>query len=222
MNNHRAILFDLDGTLVDTAPDLTMAVNAVRNERSLAPISVEALRPHVSGGSPAMLKMALDIDPSHHEYQETRKQFIHHYQKHTADASQAFAGIHELINELQVNATPWGIVTNKPENLTHLLLSEGLFSCWKPKIIIGGDTLAEKKPHPMPVYSAASALGFECHECLMVGDSIIDMVAGKEAGVTTALAIYGYPAGLSKEEEKNYVDIKLNNPQDILQYLEGF
>lgn len=219
MNTIKGLIFDLDGTLVDTAPDLARAINQVRENKNLGPISSDELRPHVSGGSPAMLKMALGLEAFHSDYDKTRAEFIKHYKKQTSDASKPFPGIDELILKLQSLKMPWGIVTNKPENLTHLLLKGWRFKDWLPSIVIGGDSLAEKKPHPMPVYSAVAALGFTPAECFMIGDSIVDMVAGKEAGCKTVLAEYGYPAGLSKEEELNYVDIKIDTPLSLLNHI---
>ncbi len=215
----QAVLFDLDGTLIDTAPDLVSAINKIRATQSLAPLSADSLRPFVSGGSPSMLKMALNLDDNHPDYPSTRQQFLLNYQASTSGKSCPFPGINQLIDDIQNRHIPWGIVTNKPEHLTHLLLKCSHFSYWKPKIIIGGDSLAERKPHPMPVYSAAAALGIEPEKCLMVGDSIVDMISGKEAGCTTLLAQYGYPADLSDAEFQRYVDGEVLVPQDILLYL---
>lgn len=192
----KAILFDLDGTLLDTAPDMAAALNRVLEEEQMPVLPLEEIRPHVSKGGLALTLLAFANTHSENAIEGLRQRFLSHYLEHIADHSSLFPGFADLLEKLERHGIPWGIVTNKHEWLTTPLLKQ-ISRLEKSQVTVCGDTYAEKKPHPMPLLEAAKQLHIAPEHCLYVGDDPRDITAGKAAGMTTAIAGWGYIQDLS-------------------------
>ncbi len=184
------VLFDLDGTLVDSAPDFVATLALLRDEHGLPPVPLEQLRPHVSKGSRAMLATAFPmLDEAAREALLPR--FLAVYEQELARHGGVFDGIAELLAAIEAAGGRWGIVTNKPEYLARLLLPR---LGWDARcaVLVGGDTLPARKPDPLPLLHAARALGVEPDECAYVGDDERDIVAARAAGMPSIAALWGY------------------------------
>ena len=193
---HDALLLDLDGTLLDTAPDMGGALNRLRTEHGLEPLPAARIRPVVSHG--AMRLVALGFpEASGAEFERLRLRFLDLYAEHLAEGTRLFPGIEPVLASLEAQDTPWGIVTNKPGWLTGPLL-ETLGLARRAACTVCGDTVAERKPHPLPLLHAAGLIGIAAARCVYVGDAERDIQAGRAAGMTTVVAAYGY---LSAEDE---------------------
>src|SRR5579872_7299991 len=166
----RGVLFDLDGTLLDTAPDLVFALNQLRQDYSRAPISLNELRPLISLGSKPMLKYLLGIDEKHPDFKSLREKFLAIYEKHIADSTQFFPGMENILSHLDQLNMPWGIVTNKLTQHT-LALLKAFGIDHRPACIICGDSLATFKPDPAPILHACQLLKQDPQTCLYIGDS---------------------------------------------------
>ena len=213
----RAILFDLDGTLADTAPDLAGALNQLRAERGLTPTPYEQLRPVASAGARGLIGAAFGITPEHESYEELRVSFLNHYASRLVVDSTLFDGVSELLQQLQEQGVAWGIVTNKAMRFTDPLVTQiglGHAAC-----VISGDTTAHPKPHPAPLLEAASRLQLAAHECWYVGDDLRDIQAGRAAGMATIAAAWGYCGKI--EPASWQADILLHEPQQILDLLKA-
>ena len=186
-----AVLFDLDGTLIDTAPDMGGALINLMREEGLEPLSLDAIRPYVSQGGLVLTRMGFAGKVPEAEIEPLRQRFLQHYRAIIAEQSRLFDGYEAILRELETRSIPWGIVTNKPEWLTMPLL-EQLNLSQRVGVVIGGDTLAHRKPHPMPLTVAAERLRVDRNRCVYVGDDERDIVAGKAAGMKTLVANYGY------------------------------
>jgi 2-phosphoglycolate phosphatase len=186
-----AVLFDLDGTLADSAADLAAAVNRMRGERGLAPVAVSALRPHASAGARGLLGAGMGVAPGDAEYPELRDQFLAYYASGLADTTALFAGTAALLDALDARGLPWGIVTNKAQRFTTQVV-DALGLRERARAIVSGDTTAHPKPHPAPLLHAASLLGVDAAHCVYVGDDLRDVIAGNAAGMATIVAEYGY------------------------------
>lgn len=186
----RAVLFDLDGTLLDTAPDLVAALNHVRASEGLEPVEVSAFRQFVSRGAVGLITAGLPAgEPAGLE--QRKSLLLDYYRDHLFDGTAPFEGVPVLLDELDRRGVPWGIVTNKPEYLTlPLLRMAGMLA--RSACVVCGDTLAQNKPHPAPVRLACEILGLSSCEVLMVGDDVRDLESGRAAGTHTAFAAYGY------------------------------
>lgn len=185
-----AILFDLDGTLADTAPDLAAAVNKLRIERGLAPTAYAKLRPVASAGARGLIGAAFELGPDDAGYEELKIAFLENYARAIAVESCLFPGIQEMLSHLHQAGLPWGIVTNKPARFTDSLVPKiGLQAA---ACVISGDTTAHAKPHPAPLLEAAGRLGLAPQQCWYVGDDLRDIHAGKAAGMPTVAAAWGY------------------------------
>jgi len=189
----RAVLFDLDGTLADTASDLAAAVNRVRADRSLAPLAVEALRPHASDGARGMLGAGLGVTREDPEWERLRDAFLDYYAAALAVHTRLFAGGDDALRAIQARGLAWGIVTNKAARFT-LPLLDRLGIAARAGVVVCGDTTPETKPHPAPLLHAATGLGIEPGSCLYVGDAERDIVAARAAGMAALVARYGYIA----------------------------
>ena len=190
MRTVRAMLFDLDGTLLDSAPDLVAALNWVRHSEGLPPLALREMKRYASKGALGLLKAGMPAtDPA--TLETWRERFLEHYALNSCRHSTLFNGIPELLDMLDRRQVPWGIVTNKPEALTRPIVEdfglEDRIGC-----MVCGDTLAESKPHPAPVLLACGIVGVEPHETLFVGDDLRDIQAGRAAGTLTAAVYYGY------------------------------
>jgi len=187
---HSALLLDLDGTLLDTAPDMGGALNRLLEENGLAPLPASAIRPVVSHGSARLVSLGFPTATGD-EYERLRLRFLDIYAFNLADHTRLFPGAEALLAELERLRLPWGIVTNKPGWLTDPLL-EALDLDRRAACVVSGDTLPERKPHPLPLLHAASVIGIEPGRCVYAGDAERDIQAGRAAGMTTVVAAYGY------------------------------
>ena len=190
----RAVLFDLDGTLADTAGDLADAVNAVRRDRGLPPVPVEAVRTHASSGARGMLGAGMGVTPEHPDYPALRDAFLAHYAIGLARTTRLFDGVDALLTALDGRAIRWGVVTNKAERFTRPV-AEALGLASRTAVIVSGDTTPHAKPHPAPLLYAAAQLGVDAMHCVYVGDDLRDVQAGNAAGMATLVAMYGYIGG---------------------------
>lgn len=187
----QGILFDLDGTLADTAPDLAAAVNKMRHERGLAMVPLEQLRPLASAGARGLLGGAFGIGPDHHDYASMRDEFLANYEADLCIETILFPGIGEILDDLDERGVRWGIVTNKVARLTEPLVAQlGLDT--RAGCIVSGDTTPHSKPHPAPLLHAAKELELPPERIVYVGDDLRDVQAGFAAGMVTVAAAYGY------------------------------
>lgn len=186
----RAVLFDLDGTLADTAPDLAGAMNRMRVERGLSPTPYEILRPVASAGARGLIGAAFGLKPEDEGYDELRITFLDNYEAAIAVESRLFEGVAELLAELQKHQFSWGIVTNKAARFTDLLVPK--IGLQNAQCVISGDTTLYSKPHPAPLLEAARRIAVAPQDCWYVGDDLRDIQAGHAAGMTTIAAAWGY------------------------------
>lgn len=186
-----AVLFDLDGTLADTAPDLCNAINRMRETRGLAPVSLEKTRPVTSSGARGLLAAGFGITPAHPDYEAMRVEFLDIYERNVCVDTRLFPGMHPLLDELERRAILWGIVTNKAERFTHPLI-DGLGLSKRAACVVGGDTTPHLKPHPASLLLASERIARAPSNCLYVGDDERDMLAGRAAGMRVAVALFGY------------------------------
>ena len=187
----KAVLFDLDGTLVDSAPDLGAAVDAMRVKRGLPSLPLERYRHMAGAGARGMLSIAFDMTPDHPHFSAMREEFFVNYEQCLTERTHAFDGVAELIAGLAALQLPWGVVTNKSSRFAvPLTAAMPLFDTFD--VLVCGDTTAHAKPHPEPLFEAARRLDLAPQHCMYVGDDFRDIVAGLAAGMTTVAATYGY------------------------------
>ena len=211
----RAVLFDLDGTLADTAPDLAAAVNFLRVQRGLEPTPYAVLRPTASAGARGMIGAAFGLTPADAGYEELRVQWFERYQATMAVHSTLFGGVAELLNGIRDAGMAWGIVTNKPARFTDPLVPQiglGHAGC-----IVSGDTTGHAKPHPAPLLEGARRLGLSPEQCWYVGDDLRDIEAGRAAGMVTVACGWGYCGAV--EPSSWGADHLLDTPADLLELL---
>ena len=211
-----AVLFDLDGTLIDTAPDMGGALNNLLIEENRPPLPIESIRPYVSQGGLVLTRLGFAGHVDEDQIEPLRQRFLRHYRAIVADDSRLFDGFEQVLGELEARAIPWGIVTNKPEWLAHPLI-EQLELAARCAVVIGGDTFAERKPHPRPLQEAAARIGVACEACIYVGDDERDIVAGRAARMKTLVAAYGYiedAAAIPGWQADGVID----HPADLLQH----
>ena len=213
----KAVLFDLDGTLLDSAPDLVATLNHLRAGMGLAALQVNDMRYYVSQGAVGLIKAGMP--PCDDATLEVRRNsFLAHYEKNSFIHSKPFEGVARLLSELTTRGLPWGIVTNKVEFLSFPILEKtGWLS--SAAAVICGDTVPFSKPHPEPVLAACRSLGVEPLNTLMVGDDLRDIEAGERAGSRTAFALYGYARQGSQLEISDRTAL-INKPEDVLGLLE--
>ncbi|MFU8896510.1 MAG: phosphoglycolate phosphatase [Gammaproteobacteria bacterium] len=188
---HTAVLFDLDGTLADTGPDLAAALNTMLSSDGHAPLPYETIRPWVSWGALRLIRLGYGEQLDAGRTAELRRRFLACYEVCVCRESRLFPGIDESLEALELAGVPWGIVTNKPGWLTEPLLA-GLGLHERAGTVISGDTLPFAKPHPMPLLHAARELGVAAERCVYVGDNVRDVEAGRAAGMYTVAAAWGY------------------------------
>ncbi len=219
MKSIRAVLFDLDGTLVDTAPDLLGVINQLRKEHHLSPLDLASFRAIVSFGSKKMIKQAFAMDEDHPKFDYLRQRFFNLYQQHLADATQLFPTMDQVLTFLEENNIPWGIVTNKLTRHTTALL-KALRLDHRPSCVVCGDSLPKYKPDPEPILHACKLIKHPPNSCVYMGDSQTDVIASKAAGTTTLVALYGY---LSQEDNPLawQADGYINAPLEILDWLKN-
>lgn len=185
-----AVLFDLDGTLVDTAQDMVGVLQDLQRDHGDEPVSYELARSYVSNGAVGLLRLAFpNIDDDTCE--SLRIEYLDRYARCVCERSTLFEGLDRLLRELEIAQVPWGIVTNKPSRLTDALLA-GLGLSERIACAVSGDTLERRKPHPEPLLHACRLIGIEPGQSLYAGDALRDIQAGKAAGMTTVAAAYGY------------------------------
>lgn len=215
--NVAAILFDLDGTLIDSAPDLGGAADQMRIQRGLPSLPLDAYRPMCGAGARGMLEVAFGITPEHADFEAMREEFFSNYQSCMTQRTYAFDGVPELISVLQARGLAWGVVTNKSKRFTDpLTAAMPLFTT--ASAIVSGDTTPHAKPHPAPLLEAAQQLGLAPDLCLYVGDDERDIVAGHAAGMRTVAATYGYLGSKTDVAAWN-AHAQINSPLALLQLI---
>jgi 2-phosphoglycolate phosphatase len=213
----RAVLFDLDGTLADTAPDLANAVNKMRQDRGLPLTPYELLRPMASAGARGLIGVAFGIQPGDADFETMRTEFLANYEAQIAEQTVLFEDVVALLAKIESNNQHWGIVTNKPLRYTDALLP--LIGLAHAACSISGDTTPHAKPHPEPLFEAARRLQLPPEQCWYVGDDLRDIQAGKAAGMPTIAAGWGY-CGIS--EPTNWdADFIAGSPREIIELLSG-
>jgi len=185
------VLFDLDGTLADTAPDMAHALNRLLRTHARPPVATERVRPFVSQGARGMLRAGFDIGPDDPSFAELREAFLDEYERDICIDTTLFDGVHELLARLEEDGLTWGIVTNKAARFT-LPLLKFLDIDRRAACIVCGDTCARAKPHPDPLLHAASHIAIAPEECLYIGDDERDIQAANAAGMRGVVALYGY------------------------------
>lgn len=211
----QAVLFDLDGTLADTALDLGGALNAQLARRGLPPKSMAEIRTQASHGAAGLLKLGAGITPDHPDYSEWRSEYLEEYGNRYAQDTALFDGIDTLITELHRRGIQWGIITNKPARFTDLLVPKLGFTV-PPAVIVSGDTCGEAKPSVKPMLYACSQINVLPQHALYVGDAERDIQAGRNAGMTTVLAEWGYIAP-EDDTESWQADHRIATPSALLQ-----
>lgn len=189
--NAQAVLFDLDGTLIDSAPDLAAAADTMRVARSLPPLLLSQYRPMAGAGARGMLGVAFGVLPEHPDFMTLREEFFDNYERCMTQRTQIFDGIPELLQSITSSGLLWGVVTNKAERFT-LPLTRSIAMFDSARAIVSGDTTPHAKPHPAPLLEAARRLGVDAARCIYVGDDERDIVAGLAAGMATVAVTYGY------------------------------
>lgn len=212
-----AVLFDLDGTLADTAPDLGAALNRLLLEEGRPPLPLAAMRPQVSGGARALVKQGFGLEPGDALFADFTARFLHHYAQALCVDTELFPGVDQLLDTLEARGIPWGIVTNKMQRFA-LPLCEELGLRKRAGCIVSGDSAQRPKPHPAPLLLACAALQVEPGRAAYVGDDSRDIVAGRAAGLATVTAVYGYLGG-----ETHYsswqADAEIDTPVELLRLL---
>ena len=212
----RGVLFDLDGTLLDTARDMTEALNRVRVAEGLEPLPFEQVRPLVSHGAPRMLRFAFG-EPEPARYESLRARFLDFYRGALAVHTRLFDGFDRVLAAIEGSGLRWGVVTNKPGWLASPLLQElGLGA--RCGCMVAGDTLAERKPHPLPLLHAARLLALEPRECVYVGDAERDVQAARNAGMIPLVAGFGYLAD-GEDPAAWQPDAVFAKPEELLDWL---
>ncbi len=212
-----AILFDLDGTLIDSAPDLGAAADQMRVVRGLPSLPLSDYRHMAGAGARGMLGVAFGMGVDDPQYDAMREEFFQNYTACMTQRTVAFDGVAELIAELEAQRMPWGVVTNKSSRFTDPLTSAmPLFS--GARAIVSGDTTAHSKPHPEPLLEAARRLKVDPAKCIYVGDDERDVIAGLAAGMKTVAATYGY-LGKKAEIQAWGAHAEINSPLALLQLL---
>jgi phosphoglycolate phosphatase len=214
----QAVLFDLDGTLADTAPDLGHALNLQRERHGLPPLPQEIIRPYASHGTIGLFDIGFGLTPQDERFAPMREEYLALYTANLCLHTALFPGMAELLAALEARNIAWGVVTNKPARFTEPLL-ELLGLSQRAASIISGDTCAHPKPHPEPLLRAAREIGIAPQSCLYVGDAERDIEAARAAGMSVLIADYGYLSAEDRPETWG-ADGRINTPQGILAFLE--
>jgi len=214
----RAVLFDLDGTLIDSAPDLAGAANEMRIERGLAPLDHAQLRPMVGSGARGMLGISLDVTPAHADFEALKAEFLTRYERRMLQETVVFAAVPPLLERLRTLNLPWGIVTNKAERFA-LPMTRALGLAEAAGAVVGGDTTPHAKPHPGSLLEAARRIGVAPEHCAYVGDDERDILAGRAAGMLTVAASWGY-LGCGAAVQAWGADFIIDEPLALLKLLQ--
>jgi 2-phosphoglycolate phosphatase len=215
--NIQAVLFDLDGTLIDSAPDLGAAADKMRTDRGLPSLPLERYRPMAGAGARGMLAEAFGLTPEHPEFAAMREEFFGNYEARMTVQTTVFDGVADLVAQLLDRRLPWGVVTNKAARFTvPLTQAMPLFST--AGAVVSGDSTPYSKPHPAPLLEAAARLAVDPQHCIYVGDDERDIVAGLAAGMGTVAATYGYLGERSNPLEWG-AHAAIKSPSELLQLL---
>ena len=215
----RGVLFDLDGTLVDSAPDLAGAANRLRAEHGLPPLPYEDLRPMVGSGARGMVGVAFSVKPGDSGFEELRDAFLDRYETGLLERTRPFDGVETLLAALEAAGLPWGIVTNKATRFTRPIV-EGLGLAARAAAVVCGDTTPHAKPHPAPLLHAAQAMGVPPEGLAYVGDDLRDAQAARAAGMRMIAAAWGY-LGLGDPPAAWGADVVLDAPGEVLAWVHG-
>jgi phosphoglycolate phosphatase len=218
LRNVRAVLFDLDGTLVDSAPDLGAAADRMRLARGIPSLPLGDYRPHAGSGAKGMLSVAFGMTPEHGDYETLREEFYRQYEACLTERTIAFSGVAELLAGLLHHGLRWGVVTNKAQRFS-MPLTRAMPLFGSASTIISGDTTPHIKPHPAPLLEAARQLNLAPTDCVYVGDDARDILAGRAAGMLTVAARYGY-LGPGADVALWGADAEVNSPLEVLKLLD--
>jgi 2-phosphoglycolate phosphatase len=211
------VLFDLDGTLADTAPDLAAAANRQRAARGLQPLPIDDLRPLASHGARGLVGRALGLAPGDDGYEDARLEFLGYYAQALCVETRLFEGMAETLDRIEANGRRWGVVTNKARRFTEPLLEQlGLHA--RAACIVSGDTTAHAKPHPAPIRHALRDCAVDASRAVYVGDDLRDIQAGRAAGVATIVAAYGY-LGAESDIIRWGGDHIIDSPRQLLAWI---
>lgn len=214
----RAVLFDLDGTLIDSAPDLGAAADGMRLRRGLPSKPLAEYRPHVGSGARGMLQVAFGMDAEHVNYEQYKEEFFVHYESCLTQRTRPFEEVDLLVSALLKRGMRWGVVTNKAQRFTTpITRAMGIFD--SAATVISGDTTPHAKPHPGPLLEAARRMSLLPAQCIYVGDDVRDIRAGRSAGMWTVAARYGY-LGAGADVASWGADAEVSSPLQVLQLLE--
>jgi len=218
--NVQAVLFDLDGTLIDSAPDLGAAVDKMRVARGMTSLPLAHYRPMAGAGARGMIGLAFGWTPEHPDYEQLKEEFFVNYESCMTERTFAFEGVAQLIDSLVQLKMPWGVVTNKSKRFTEpLTKAMPLFA--SAAVVISGDTTPHAKPHPAPLLEAAKRMGIDPAACVYVGDDERDIVAGHAAQMKTVAATYGY-LGAQSDVKSWHAHAQIETPAQLLDLLDLF
>ena len=213
----RAILFDLDGTLIDSAPDLGAAADQMRVARGLPSLPMADYRPFAGSGARGMLRVAFGMQPEDAEFPTMREEFFQNYERRMTQDTTVFDGVSDMLANIVARQLHWGVVTNKSKRFTEPLSRQmALFA--SAGAVVSGDTTPHAKPHPEPLLEAARRIGVAPQDCVYVGDDERDIIAGKAAGMHTVAAVYGY-LGEKQSVAHWEADDVINSPHELLKRL---
>jgi phosphoglycolate phosphatase len=215
--NIQAVLFDLDGTLIDSAPDLGAAVDQMRVARGMSSLPLEHYRHMAGAGARGMIGLAFGYTPEHPEYEAMKEEFFRNYEACMTERTFAFEGIAEMIQALVDMNMPWGVVTNKSKRFAEPL-TQGMSLFASSAVVISGDTTPHAKPHPAPLLEAAKRLNIDPLRCVYVGDDERDIVAGHAAKMKTVAATYGY-LGAQADVSAWQAHAQIDSPLQLLNFL---
>lgn len=213
----RAVLFDLDGTLADTAQDLGAALNRLLQDHGKSPLPYASIRPVASHGARGLINLGFGIDRDHPEFEALRQRFLDYYDTSFADLTTIFDGINDLLQQLAQRDIAWGVVTNKPMRFTDRLVP-ALPWAVQPGVIVSGDTVGVPKPDPRPLLYAAEKLGVTPDQCIYLGDAERDVEAAIAAGMKPLIANYGYIAETDLPENWGAAGF-IDRPEQLIDYL---
>jgi len=212
----QAVLFDLDGTLADTAPDLAAALNRLRAEQGLEPLPLEQVRPFASAGARGLVHVGFGAKPGDNEYDALREAFLEFYRERPCVDTRLFPGIAELLQEFARRAIPWGVVTNKATRFTERIVATLKLS---PACVVCGDTTPHLKPHPAPLLHAVGLLALPPERCFYLGDDLRDVQGARAAGMRTVAVDWGYHHPASGGPGTWQADAVISQPQDLISLL---
>ncbi len=214
----RCVLFDLDGTLIDSALDLALAADEMRVARGMPSLPATAYRASAGSGARGMLAIAFGLTPYHQDFAALREEFLDRYERRLTSLTRPFEQVEELLATLNLRGVVWGVVTNKHRRFT-LPLTATMPMFRRAGVIVSGDSTPYSKPHPAPILEAMRQLDVEAGDCLYVGDDERDMLAGRAAGVATVAASYGY-LGPDASIERWPADAVIHRPADLLKLID--